>query len=82
MPDGDERDRTVQRMAREHGQTVLPTDPYLGLTRGQAEQRARSEGRDLVERTGAWITRRASLAFRRVNVEIGADGTVVRADAG
>ena len=82
MPDGDERDRIVQRLAREHALTVLPTDPYLGLTREQAEQRARDEGRDLVDRTGAWDTRRADLAFRRVNVDIGAEGTVVRADAG
>ena len=82
MPDGDERDELVQRQARQHGVVVLPTDPYLGLTRRQAEQRAREEGRRLVDRTGAWTARRSDLALRRVNVRYGDDGSVVEADAG
>lgn len=82
MHDGDERDRRVRAQAEEFGVVVLPTDPYLGLTREQAQERAAREHRKLVDRTAAWTTRRANLSFARVNVRYDEAGRVAEADAG
>ena len=81
MPDGDERDRRIRAQAEEFV-VVLPTDPYLGLTREQAQERAAREHRKLVDRTAAWTTRRADLSFARVNVRYDEAGRVAEADAG
>ena len=63
MPDGDERDQRIHEQARDSGVHVLPTDSYVGLNRSDAEERAKSEGRGLVDRTHFWTTRRRSLSF-------------------
>ena len=82
MPDGDERDQRIHEQAREFGVHVLPTDSYVGLNRSDAEERAKSEGRGLVDRTHFWTTRRRNLSFLRVNVRLSEDGLVAEADAG
>lgn len=82
MPDGDERDRRIRAQAEEFVIVVLPTDPYLGLTREQAQERAAQERRKLVDRTGFWTTRRADLSFARINVRYDEAGRVTEADAG
>ena len=82
VPDGDERDQRIYEQARELGVHVLPTDSYVGLNRSDAEERAKSEGRVLVDRTLFWTTRRRNLSFVRVNVFFSDDGLVAEADAG
>ena len=82
MPDGDARDQRIHEQAREFGVHVLPTDSYLGLDRSDAEERAKREGRVVVDRTHFWTTRRMDLSFVRVNVRFGDDGLVAEADAG
>jgi hypothetical protein len=82
MPDGDERDQRIHERARELGVPVLPTNSYVGLNRSDAEERAKREGRVLVDRTHFWTMRRRNLSFVRVNVRFGDDGLVAEADAG
>ena len=82
MPDGDERDQRIHEQARDSGVHVLPTDSYVGLNRSDAEERAKSEGRVMRDRTHFWTTRRSDLSFLRVNVRFGDDGLVAEADAG
>ena len=53
VADGDERDLRVRATAAELGRVVLHTGPYLGLTGEQAQERAATEGRRLVDRTGS-----------------------------
>ena len=82
MPDGDERDQRIHERARELGVPALPTNLYVGLNRSDAEERAKREGRVLVDRTHLSTTRRRNLSFVRVNVRFGDAGLVAEADAG
>jgi hypothetical protein len=59
---------------------ALPVEPYLGLTLRAAQQRARSEGRDLM--VTDMSRGRSALAPRRIKVEVDESGRIQRAAAG
>lgn len=74
------RDLSLDDHARQLRSSValylLPIEPYVGLTLSQAAERAASEGRRLVDRTGA-TGRRADFVWGRVNVRMDPGGRVV-----
>lgn len=59
-----------------------PVEPYVGLSRGDAERLATSESRHIRVLSSLDGPRRADLSYGRVNVELDEDEVVVRADAG
>jgi hypothetical protein len=61
---------------------MLPVEPYVGLARGAAEDRARAEGRYLRPLSSLDGPRRLDLAPARVNVVLDEQDRVLDADEG
>ena len=83
MADGDQHDVEVRRQLRDSfGDEPPGADAYLGLTRADAEARARGEGRRLADRSPDFHMRRQNLVRDRVNVLFDANDVVIDADIG
>ncbi len=71
------------RRMRERAEAVyrMPTEPYLGLTRDEAERLAQQEGR-VLRLLGPTLARKMDRQSNRVNIVLDASGRVRRAWAG